>query len=116
MKDIIAVIEAEAGKEAFTDTPAFADGEFWDDPDSNFAEGVTTGYIMFARELLERIEANKKDNTPPTESYDDLFNALHRISSAACAMPTFEVRHEGGLDAFVQNIIDAIAATYDKPN
>ena len=45
------------------------------------------------------------------ESYDDLFNALHRIDSASHRLPTFEVKHQGGLSAFVQNIVDAIEAS-----
>lgn len=50
----------------------------------------------------------------PVDSYDDLWNALQRIDCAAVGMPTFKVRHEGGLDAFVQNIVDAIVATYEN--
>lgn len=44
------------------------------------------------------------------ESYEDLWNALQRIDSVAVTLPTFEVRHEGGLDAAMQNIVDAILA------
>ena len=36
--------------------------------------------------------------------------AQERIDTAACGLPTFEVRHEGGLDAVVQNILDATNA------
>jgi hypothetical protein len=49
----------------------------------------------------------------PVESWEDLHNALQRIDTAAVGLPTFEVRHEGGLDAVVQNIVDAIVALYD---
>lgn len=49
------------------------------------------------------------------ESLEDLHNALHRIDTAAVGLPTFAVRHEGGLDAVVQNIVDAIVALHEQP-
>ena len=47
------------------------------------------------------------------ESWEDLHNALQRIDTAAVGLPTFQVRHEGGLDAVVQNIVDAIVALHE---
>jgi hypothetical protein len=44
------------------------------------------------------------------DSYADLFNALQRIETAAVFLPSFKITHEGGLEAVVQNIVDAIAA------
>lgn len=61
------------------------------------------------------------DETPqstkqePAESWEELHNALQRIDTAAVGLPTFEVRHEGGLDAVVQNIVDAIVALHERP-
>jgi hypothetical protein len=49
----------------------------------------------------------------PVESWEDLHNALQRIDTAAVGLPTFEIRHEGGLDAVVQNIVDAIVALHE---
>ena len=49
------------------------------------------------------------------ESWEDLHNALQRIDTAAVGLPTFEVRHEGGLDAVTQNIVDAITALHVQP-
>jgi len=49
----------------------------------------------------------------PVETWEDLHNALQRIDTAAVGLPTFEVRHEGGLDAVVQNIVDAIVALHE---
>ena len=46
---------------------------------------------------------------------EDLHNALQRIDTAAVGLPTFEVRHEGGLDAVTQNIVDAITALHTQP-
>lgn len=57
------------------------------------------------RAAAERIKA---EASAPGESYNDLFNALQRIDTAAVALPGFEVRHEGGLDAVVKNIVEAI--------
>jgi hypothetical protein len=51
----------------------------------------------------------------PAESWEELHNALQRIDTAAVGLPTFEVRHEGGLDAVVQNIVDAIVALHERP-
>jgi len=42
------------------------------------------------------------------ETYEELVNALHAIDTAAVRLPGFEVKHEGGLQAVVQNIVDAI--------
>jgi hypothetical protein len=47
---------------------------------------------------------------PVGDSYADLFNALQRIETAAVFLPSFKITHEGGLEAVVQNIVDAIAA------
>jgi hypothetical protein len=48
----------------------------------------------------------------PVESCEDLHRLLQRIDTAAVGLPTFEVRHEGGLDAVVQNIVDAIISLH----
>ena len=47
---------------------------------------------------------------PVGNSYADLFNALQRIETAAVFLPSFKITHEGGLEAVVQNIVNAIAA------
>jgi hypothetical protein len=52
---------------------------------------------------------------PEGESYEDIWNALQRIDSAAALLPTYAVRHEGGIAAFTQNIVDAIAALASPP-
>lgn len=44
------------------------------------------------------------------DGYDAIWNALQRIESAAVLLPTFQVKHEGGIEAVAQNIVDAIAA------
>ena len=49
------------------------------------------------------------------ELLDALYNALQRIDTAAVMLPTFKPRHEGGLDAVVQNIVDAIVALHKPP-
>ena len=56
----------------------------------------------------------KRATQPAQESLEDLRGALHRIDTVAVGLPTFEVRHEGGLDAFVQNIVDAIVALHEQ--
>lgn len=53
-------------------------------------------------------------NTPQVETWEELHDALHAIDTAASMLPSYEVKHEGGLDAFVQNIIDAIEAYHKK--
>lgn len=50
------------------------------------------------------------------ESYEDLANALQSIDTAAAFLPNYVVRHEGGIEAFTQNIIDAITPSFkDDP-
>lgn len=44
------------------------------------------------------------------DSYEAIWNALHEIDSAAVFLPTFKVNHEGGLEAFTKNIVEAIQA------
>lgn len=44
------------------------------------------------------------------DSYDSIWNALQEIDSAAVMLPTFEVRYEGGIEAFTKNIVEAIHA------
>jgi Flp pilus assembly protein TadG len=52
----------------------------------------------------------QEEQEPVGDSYADLFNALQRIETAAVFLPSFKITHEGGLEAVVQNIVDAIAA------
>jgi hypothetical protein len=48
------------------------------------------------------------------DSYADLFNALQRIETAAVFLPSFKITHEGGLEAVVQNIVDAISPRWQS--
>ena len=43
-----------------------------------------------------------------------LENALSSIDTAASILPSYKVTHEGGFDAYVQNIIDAISAYHES--
>jgi hypothetical protein len=61
----------------------------------------------YARALRAALE---QEQEPVGDSYADLFNALQRIETAAVFLPSFKITHEGGLEAVVQNIVDAIAA------
>lgn len=54
------------------------------------------------------------DEEPLGDTYDDLWNALQRVDTAACMLPTFEVRHEGGIGPVTRNIVEAIAAATVK--
>ena len=40
-------------------------------------------------------------------------NALSLIGTVTSMLPSYKVTHEGGFDAYVQNIIDSIAAYHD---
>ncbi len=42
------------------------------------------------------------------DTYEELWNALQRIDSAAVFLPGFEVKHTGGIEAFTRNIVEAI--------
>lgn len=42
------------------------------------------------------------------DSYEAIWNALWAIDTAAIHLPTFEVRHNGGIEEFTQNVVDAI--------
>lgn len=44
------------------------------------------------------------------DSYEAIWNALQQIDSVAAMLPTYTVDHDGGIEAFTQNIVDAIAA------
>ena len=65
------------------------------------------------RRLSEALAALAAPVQEPVETWEDLHNALQRIDTAAVGLPTFQVRHEGGLDAVVQNIVDAIVALHE---
>jgi hypothetical protein len=67
---------------------------------SLYAAAITRAETALAQEEQE----------PVGDSYADLFNALQRIETAAVFLPSFKITHEGGLEAVVQNIVDAIAA------
>ena len=76
-------------------------------------------WIEYHYSEVEALADHTEDNLemvaqPAQESLEDLRGALHRIDTVAVGLPTFEVRHEGGLDAFVQNIVDAIVALHEQ--
>jgi hypothetical protein len=48
------------------------------------------------------------------DSYEAIWNALQRIDSAAAMLPSYTVKHEGGIEAFAQNIVDAIAGATNE--
>lgn len=49
------------------------------------------------------------------DTYDSIWNALQEIDSAAVFLPTFQVKHEGGIEAFTRNIVEAIQAVSQQP-
>lgn len=57
--------------------------------------------------LLPDIDDEEKGEEPG-DSQQALFDAYQRIENAVVSLPTFEVRHEGGIEAATQNIVDAI--------
>jgi len=71
------------------------------------------GLSLDDAQVREWIDALAQPAQEPVETWEDLHNALQRIDAAAVGLPTFEVRHEGGLDAVVQNIVDAIVALHE---
>jgi hypothetical protein len=72
-----------------------------------YPEGA--GVFYDAKDAL-RAALEQPEQEPVGDSYADLFNALQRIETAAVFLPSFKITHEGGLEAVVQNIVDAIAA------
>lgn len=58
--------------------------------------------------VLYHLRATQPTASPEQDSYDSIWNALHRIDSAAAMLPTYTVDHDGGIEAFTQNIVDAI--------
>lgn len=64
--------------------------------------------LRFYDAMLAAAPAEPDHSATVPDSPEDMWNALHRIDSAAAILPTYSVKHEGGLDAFAQNIIDAI--------
>lgn len=83
-----------------------------------FADGYRAGKesalaALFARDNEQQGQpASAPGSEAPSdtaETYAELFNALQRIDTAAVSLPGFSVRHEGGIDAFTQNIVDAIS-------
>jgi hypothetical protein len=71
-------------------------------------KGAYQGASWVADAVLE--QPKQPEQEPVGDSYADLFNALQRIETAAVFLPSFKITHEGGLEAVVQNIVDAIAA------
>jgi hypothetical protein len=63
---------------------------------------------LYTADQLRTAIAAAGGGVPQGDSYDAIWNALQRIDSVAVLLPTFEVRHEGGIEAFTQNIVDAI--------
>lgn len=80
--------------------------------ESDFLEpNVPKAAFPFARAIESEVRtaiAAAGGGVPEGDSYDAIWNALQRIDSVAVLLPTFEVRHEGGIEAFTQNIVDAI--------
>jgi hypothetical protein len=76
-------------------------------------ESDYTSHVAYARAFEEYCDSLPQLAQEPVETWEDLHNALQRIDTAAVGLPTFEVRHEGGLDAVVQNIVDAIVALHE---
>jgi len=76
-------------------------------------ESDYTSHVAYARAFEEYCDFLPQLAQEPVETWEDLHNALQRIDTAAVGLPTFEVRHEGGLDAVVQNIVDAIVALHE---
>jgi hypothetical protein len=90
----------------------------YDTPLSTFVRSSEEDKAEVMERVIDKaIEAQKKVQPAPVqepvESWADLHNALQRIDTAAVGLPTFEIRHEGGLDAVVQNIVDAIVALHE---
>lgn len=56
--------------------------------------------------------ASKQEVQP--DSYESIWNALQRIDTVAAMLPTYTVDHEGGIEAFTQNIVDAIQRLASK--
>ena len=77
-----------------------------------YSNGYARGYEAGQQSVLKLAEQPAQQEQ---ESWEDLHNALQRIDTAAVGLPTFEVRHEGGLDAVTQNIVDAITALHTQP-
>lgn len=48
------------------------------------------------------------------DSYEDVWNSLQRIDAAAAMLPTYAARHHGGLEAFTENIVDAIGSASEQ--
>jgi hypothetical protein len=67
-------------------------------------------------EMIDEIDAAIVGLRPMSngDTYDSIWNALSRIDTAAVALPTFEVRHEGGIEEFTRNIVDAILAAAER--
>jgi len=54
-------IRTQASQKSFQDTEAFAWGDYPDDKDDVYSNGVDDGYIGFAKELLKIIESYQLD-------------------------------------------------------
>jgi hypothetical protein len=63
---------------------------------------------MFDLERLDRLCAALATQQAGPDSYESIWNALQRIDSVAAMLPTYTVDHDGGIEAFTQNIVDAI--------
>lgn len=95
-------------------------GWHWDDTrkvylkDGNPSEHKTPEELMeWAILEFEAIRASLSTVHPELDvgdSYTDLWQALHTVDTAAVMLPTFEVKHSGGIKAVAKNIVEAIQA------
>lgn len=77
-------------------------------------QALTTSRIFKAMRAAYQkgFEAAKAEDA---ETLQNLTNALHRLDTVIIgALPTFEVVHEGNLDAVVENLVLAITAAGEK--
>ena len=84
---------------------------------SEYANMVAHEVVGYQKQIRDLKAALATSTAPPDDegdSYDDIWNALQRIDTAASMLPTYAVRHEGGIKAFTQNVIDAIVLLDDR--
>ena len=72
-----------------------------------FDEDTTVDVWSYSAPLVEQIVKQARADLEAENKR--LREALHRIDSVAVFLPTFDVLHEGGIEAVTQNIVEAIS-------
>ncbi len=93
-----------------TPLPPFPKPDIWSHVVTVWRDGVECQIDQGPRFTSDQMQAYARQARADLEAENKrLREALHRIDSVAVFLPTFDVLHEGGIEAVTQNIVKAIS-------